>query len=208
VTASNIELLLDAIIQDGYAITSDLLPTELTNKLAVKITALKDSELHAAGIGRGASQQNNNKIRLDKTKWLETSNDIDNEFLTFMESLRLKFNEALFLGLFDFEAHYAIYKKNTFYKKHFDALEGKSNRALSVVVYLNTHWPDGDGGELVLYNQQDTKKIQIVKPELGTAVFFLSEKFPHEVLAAKQTRYSIAGWFRINASSSSIIDTM
>jgi SM-20-related protein len=45
-----------------------------------------------------------------------------------------------------------------------------------------------------------------VPPKNGTLVLFLSEEFPHEVLVAKKTRYSIAGWFRINNSIGNQID--
>ncbi|MEM7151083.1 MAG: 2OG-Fe(II) oxygenase, partial [Pseudomonadota bacterium] len=37
-------------------------------------------------------------------------------------------------------------------------------------------------------------------------VLFESERFVHEVLPAFDNRYSIAGWFRKNASISGIID--
>jgi len=45
-----------------------------------------------------------------------------------------------------------------------------------------------------------------VLPQLGTLVVFLSEEFPHEVLAAQRDRYSIAGWFRVNSSTAQQID--
>ena len=45
-----------------------------------------------------------------------------------------------------------------------------------------------------------------VAPKAGTLICFESERFPHEVLAAGSTRYSIAGWFRKNNSSASFVD--
>jgi SM-20-related protein len=41
---------------------------------------------------------------------------------------------------------------------------------------------------------------------MGTLVVFLSDRFPHEVRQASRLRYSIAGWFRVNASLGSHID--
>jgi SM-20-related protein len=40
-----------------------------------------------------------------------------------------------------------------------------------------------------------------VAPRAGTLVCFLSERIPHEVLAAHVDRISIAGWFRRNEGS-------
>ena len=63
-----------------------------------------------------------------------------------------------------------------------------------------------DGGELVLYqNDEDTTGIRVT-PALGTVVLFLSEEFPHEVKPASQNRFSIAGWYRVNTSIGNKID--
>jgi len=37
-------------------------------------------------------------------------------------------------------------------------------------------------------------------------VVFLSEEFPHEVLKAKRSRFSVAGWFRVNTSNAERAD--
>ncbi|MEC9256433.1 MAG: 2OG-Fe(II) oxygenase, partial [Pseudomonadota bacterium] len=65
--------------------------------------------------------------------------------------------------------------------------------------YLNKNWQPGDGGELAIYDAED-QLITRVQPVLNRLVIFLSEEFPHEVLPAKNHRYSIAGWFRVNNS--------
>jgi SM-20-related protein len=77
---------------------------------------------------------------------------------------------------------------------------------LSVVVYLNSDWAADDGGELVLYKDAEDRERLRVTPLAGTLVVFLSEDFPHEVLPAKRDRFSIAGWYRVNASSSDTLD--
>lgn len=124
-----------------------------------------------------------------------------------MENLRQNLNQQLFLGLFDYESHYAIYEQGAFYKKHLDALKGKSNRVLSTVLYLNKQWCAENAGELILYAADGKTVLESIQPKCGTIIIFLSEQFPHEVLSANKTRYSIAGWFRINASGSKEIDT-
>ena len=48
--------------------------------------------------------------------------------------------------------------------------------------------------------------IETVQPFYGRFVVFLSERFPHEVLPTTSTRYSIAGWFRVNSSLGGVLD--
>ena len=74
-----------------------------------------------------------------------------------------------------------------FYKKHLDAFKGTNSRILSTVLYLNPGWLAGDGGELVLYHPVSDEVLEVVTPDFGKMVIFLSEEFPHEVLPA-QTR--------------------
>jgi SM-20-related protein len=103
--------------------------------------------------------------------------------------------------LFSFESHFAHYAPGDYYKRHYDAFKGEANRILSIVTYLNPGWMQSDGGELVIYrDDQDREGIRVV-PLHGTIVVFLSALFPHEVLPAERDRYSVAGWFRVNESN-------
>ncbi len=201
------ETIAQAIEKQGYIVLSSFIPEPLLQKLILRIKSFQNTDLNKAGIGRGSAQQKNPDIRCDRIQWLDKKNDIDKMFLELMEALRQGLNQLLFLGLFDYESHYAIYKQGAFYKKHLDALKGKSNRVLSTVLYLNEDWCVEDAGELNLYTADSKKILEVVQPKYSTAVIFLSEQFPHEVLAANKTRYSIAGWFRTNASNSKEIDT-
>lgn len=155
------------------------------------------NDLTQAGIGREQQHQLNETIRSDETRWLDPLNPIDQAYLNHMADFRLAMNQRLFLGLFDYEAHYAHYPTGAFYKRHLDAFKGESNRVLTTVMYLNPFWQTHDGGQLQIYDLQDDSLIVSVEPEMGTFVVFLSEQFPHEVLPAKRDRYSIAGWFRV-----------
>ena len=123
-----------------------------------------------------------------------------------MENLRIEINRRLFLGLFDYESHYAHYGPGDFYKRHVDAFKGSSNRLLSSVVYLNADWTEADQGELLMFHDEEVSPFLIVEPVFNQCVIFLSEQFPHEVRAAKRDRYSIAGWFRTNNSIGGQID--
>lgn len=128
---------------------------------------------------------------------MDDSDDADHAYLAWMESLRVGLNSVLFLGLFDYECHYAIYLAGSGYAKHSDVLHGARNRVLSTVFYLNERWQAGDGGELRLFDPSGASAIATVSPRFGTMILFLSESFPHEVLLANNKRRSIAGWFRV-----------
>ena len=155
-----------------------------------------------AGVGRGGQRTHDADIRGDVIRWLDGSKAADRSFLTLMEELRIGLNQRLFLGLLDYECHYSIYGVGAHYDRHLDTLSGQKNRLLSTVVYLNDEWAPADGGELLLYRAGNPGAIARILPKPGLLVLFLSEEFPHEVLAAKKPRHSIAGWFRGRVGSS------
>jgi len=193
----------------GYCVVDKLFQSEFLDNLLARITSIPPEQLKAAAIGRGELKNTNLTIRSDSIYWLNKANETDKDFLACMDQLRLAINQALYLGLFDYEAHYATYQSGDFYNKHIDSLKGLSNRVLSTVLYLNKGWQPENGGELILYDADDNDKVlKTIQPVFGRLVIFLSEQFPHEVLASNQQRYSIAGWFRFNASDSTHIDTL
>jgi SM-20-related protein len=201
-----LDTIADGLNEQGYIIVPHALSSELMACLQQRVQTLAPELWQTAGIGRADELQLNTEIRSDKIHWITSEDATESAFLSSMETLRQGLNRRLFMGLFDYESHFSIYSKGTFYKKHLDALKGQSNRVLSTVLYLNNGWQPDEAGELVLYPEQGRTPIQKVLPELATMVIFLSEKFPHEVLAASRTRFSIAGWFRVNASQSGRVD--
>lgn len=90
-----------------------------------------------------------------------------------------------------------MYEKGDFYKTHMDAFKKSKNRIVTTVYYLNETWYEENGGLLVIYDDNANVLTKVI-PQANTLVVFLSDKFPHEVLAAKKNRFSIAGWFRID----------
>ena len=151
-------------------------------------------------MGRGTAKTRIDSIRGDVINWLDFDNSIDQTYLNCMEELRLGLNAALYLGLFDYECHYAIYESGYGYAKHLDVLQGKKNRILTTVLYLNEDWQAGNGGELVIFEPTGNKVIATVNPTFGKMILFLSESFPHEVLISQAIRRSITGWFRVSDS--------
>jgi SM-20-related protein len=201
------ETLLDTIantlVERGYLIADNILPAKLLNSLLIHFNHLHFEEFKAAGIGRQTDFQLQETIRADKIHWIEPTMETTIEFLSWMDALRVGVNRRLFLGLFDYESHFAYYPIGAFYKKHLDAFRSKNaqqqpNRVLSTVLYLNENWLPENGGELLIYAEDDTQIVEKISPLFGRLVIFLSEKFPHEVLPANRERKSIAGWFRVN----------
>ncbi|WP_372760204.1 2OG-Fe(II) oxygenase [Pseudoalteromonas sp.] len=193
---------LDHIESHGYAIIEHAIDEQLMTELIADCYRI-NPHLSLAGIGRLNNQQIDSSIRKDKTYWFDGSSQAQLSYLAVMQSIKTTLNRCFFLGLFDYECHYAKYTLGDFYKKHVDAFKGRSNRVFTSVLYLNS--PE-QGGELVIYKPKSKDIAVSIKPTAGTLVLFESERFVHEVLPAVDERYSITGWFRKNASISGIID--
>ncbi|EJC6764863.1 TPA: SM-20 protein [Vibrio parahaemolyticus] len=194
--------LIDALATDGYYIWDDFLSEE-------EVTQLRDcipDNWKKARIGRNDDVTRIESIRSDKIQWLKPAmgQPIAN-YLSKMEEIRQEVNRHFFLGLFEYEAHFAKYEKGDFYQKHLDCFKGNENRRLTTVFYMNESWSEEDAGELVVYDLYD-KEIATIPPRGGRLLVFLSEQFPHEVLPTNAERFSIAGWFRINGVRDNLLD--
>ena len=191
-----------ALADQGYVIIHGLVPDELCVRLRLEAEASHAADrLERAGVGRTEDNTLDLSIRRDKTRWFDRSSTAQTDYLDLMETVRQTVNQELFLGLFSYEAHFAVYEPGGFYKRHFDAFRGRRNRMLSSVFYLNEDWQPGLEGELLIYApeaDEHAAPIEAVLPEIGTLVLFLSEDIPHEVRPTARDRYSIAGWFRVN----------
>jgi SM-20-related protein len=199
-------LIADGIYERGYSIMPTALPIGLTDMLYTHQQMMEADKFKNAGIGRGNEYIKNEFVRTDAISWITGESNAGKAWLDWVGELQNYLNRRLYLGLFSFESHFAHYSPGDYYKRHLDAFKGDSNRVLSLVVYFNSNWLPSDGGELVLYkDEHDNEGIKVV-PLMGTIVAFLSEEFPHEVLAANRDRYSIAGWFRINTSVADRVD--
>lgn len=193
----NIEAIARQLTQVGYIVLDQPLLRSQSAQLNVRCQDFERQQFQPARIGRGAERQRLDTIRGDVICWLDDGNSIDHAYLSWMEKLRIGLNEALYLGLLDYECHYAIYCAGAGYARHSDVLSGRRNRVLSTVFYLNEDWHARDGGELVLFAPEGDAIIATVTPTFGKMIIFLSESFPHEVLSACRQRRSIAGWFRV-----------
>lgn len=199
----------DALHRQGWWFGHRLLPETMC---AALLSEAQESQrrgvMKRAGVGRGASHRLSTQMRGDSIHWLDGKTAAQVQYLALLDGLRTELNRELFLGLFEFEAHFAHYPPGAFYGKHRDSFAGAASRVVSVVTYLNPDWPEGADGELLVYAENGEDTLLRVRPESGTAIVFLSEKIPHEVLPATRDRYSIAGWFRVNQSGAGRVDTI
>ncbi|MES2964077.1 MAG: 2OG-Fe(II) oxygenase [Bdellovibrionota bacterium] len=152
-------------------------------------------EFKLAGVGRGEQTKTALDIRRDEICWIESEQGtVARNFLAALEQLRVTLNRELFLGLHDFEAHFAAYPPGGFYDRHIDRFKSDDARTISAVLYLNENWQRADGGELAIFDSSGESKN--VEPRLGTLVLFESATVEHAVLESKAERWSIAIWFR------------
>lgn len=200
------ERIASELIEKGYSICPAALPVTLGDAICEQLYGLDNEDFTEAGIGRQHQHMKNEFVRTDRICWFTGETPTGEAWLNWAASLQTYLNRRLFMGLFSFESHLAHYGAGDFYKRHYDAFRSQRNRILSMVVYLNPSWGPEDGGELVLYLNDDDQDGIKVTPLMGTIVLFLSEEFPHEVLPAKRDRYSIAGWYRVNGSTPERVD--
>lgn len=192
------EILAQNITDTGYSIQKNALPKGLGQMLWNRDAQDPTPEFQKAGIGRNGKFVLDALVRSDEISWIDGATKTGAAWIDWTAAMQAFLNERLFLGLFSFESHFARYGKGDFYRRHQDAFSGEDNRTLSLVVYLNQDWLVADAGELVLFIGDGARTALKVAPEFGTMVAFLSEDFPHEVLATNCDRHSIAGWFRVN----------
>lgn len=177
-----------------------------------------------AGIGKGATRQILPAVRGDFISWLDDNDrgaatqegdEAISALLGRLETLRVQANRAMFLGLYEMEAHFAVYGQSAGYSRHLDQARGTERRQLTFSLYLNDKdWLASDGGSLRIYIsptrheeagaadvrggdgvQGEEGSVDVI-PRGGSCVVFLSAEFEHEVLACQaQERLSFTGWF-------------
>lgn len=188
--------IVDDLAAQGWSQQNIFLPEALTLELAAECRKRSvEGELSPAGVGRGPAQEVREGIRGDRIQWLEAGElEACDHYLELMDSLRQALNRGLFLGLEDFESHFAFYPPGAFYLKHVDRFRDNDRRMVSTVLYLNQGWLPGHGGQLRMYLKDGVEYE--VQPTGGCLVVFLSGDIPHEVLPATRERLSLTGWFR------------
>ncbi|MGS0743566.1 2OG-Fe(II) oxygenase [Glaciimonas sp. GG7] len=185
----------DDLIVRGWSYQADFLPADLVLALAAECRMRADQGvLVPAGVGRGAGVAVNAGVRGDSIAWLDAGYSAAcDRYLGIMETLREALNQTLYLGLEEYETHFAQYPPGAFYQKHIDRFRDNDRRTVSVVLYLNQGWLPEHGGALRLHMDG---QHQDILPLAGSLALFLSADMPHEVLPATRERLSLTGWFK------------
>lgn len=189
------EMISADIVAKGYAIVDNLLPEAELQLIQKRFKELqKEDEFQKAGIGKQFHFTINKVVRGDFIRWVDPTDEAAPAFklYEFINELISNLNRTCFLGIRDYETHYAFYPKGRGYLMHRDRFKSSSHRIVSFVFYLNEDWQKGAGGELVLYNEEK-KAIETIAPIANRLAVFLSETL-HEVKNCHTERKSITGW--------------
>ncbi|MNR83746.1 hypothetical protein D3C72_145310 [compost metagenome] len=184
------------LFDQGWSQQDAFLSAELSAALADECRALiAAGALKKAGIGRGDEVSIRADIRGDHIVWLQQGQSAAcDRYLQLMDQLRLALNRSFFLGLEEYESHFAFYPPGSAYQTHLDRFRDDDKRTISAVIYLNDAWLPEHGGALRMY-PADQPAVEVL-PLAGRLALFLSATMPHEVLPATRDRLSLAGWFR------------
>jgi len=188
------EIRVDHLAEKDLVILDDFLPTKvLTDSRNFLKKKLELEEFKQAGIGPLSEFRIEKSIRSDEIFWLDRKRDTELEgFFALVDEVIAQLNRFCFLSISGSEFHLAHYPTGSFYKRHLDQFDSRSNRLISMVCYLHENWKPEHGGELRLHNKDGTHTD--VAPLPGRMILFKSDAVPHEVLLSKASRYSITGW--------------
>lgn len=190
-----IEKIVNDVYEQRFCVVDNFISANEIATLVQKINLLSENkQLKQAGIGKNAEHLTNTDIRSDYIYWLdENDTELQSLFFHFITELTQALNRRFYLGLKEHEFHLALYPPGSFYKKHRDAFKSDDARKITVLLYLNQNWKHEDGGELILY--KDDNSSLTIEPLGGRLLVFESE-MEHEVLLSKANRYSLTGWIK------------
>lgn len=185
----------------GWHLSQNLVPEDICLDLLTQLKLYQQSpgDFSKAHIGQGAHKKNVNEIRGDFIRWLEPKSPepYEQKFFLWFEEFKQNINQNLLLNITDCELHYAFYPPDTNYEKHIDVFQQNSSRVLSFVLYLNKEWQATDGGELILFKEQNPEEEDVrIAPHFGHLVVFLSRQIHHQVNFTNRERLSVTGWLK------------
>lgn len=189
------------LYENGWSVVDHYIPESLRVALLdEQRDILRHGQFRHAGIGSGDSFAIKPEIRSDKVFWMDGQllTPLQQQYWDLMDVLMQDINRRCFIGLRSFEAHFAMYPPGSFYLRHLDQFKAVAYRVVTVILYLNDSWEEGNGGELRMYLQnEDLEETHVdIFPEGGKLVVFLSGEIPHEVRPTNKERVSITGWFK------------
>ena len=193
---NHFDTIIDSYLQHQVGIDELFLTQTLAEGMQQHIRQLeKDNSFVNAGIGNRAALQYQDQTRGDRIYWLDKSheNPFELEFLSRIDDFIFYLNSTCYTGINYCEFHYALYDSGSFYKRHIDQFRDDPNRKFSLISYLNEDWLEEDGGQLLVYGEDEVSSIS---PASRKAVFFKSDEMEHEVVATNRKRMSVTGWLK------------
>lgn len=190
---------MDVLSDQNYVVIDNFLDdacySELRDFLFAKIDAFDQ-----AGIGALNQHVIKRNIRGDRTYWLNQPRDTELAgFWELLEETKFILNRYCYLSLSGSEFHLAHYPSGGHYARHLDQFEGRNNRMISMVIYLNENWRPQDGGQLEILDAN--REVKLVNPLGKRCVLFKSAEVPHAVLQSYNDRYSVTGWLLYRPAS-------
>lgn len=195
---------IDQLAEKDYTIIDDFISHDLFRTIMQFFRKMENEDrLQKAGIGTSGEFQIKSAIRGDFIHWLDRGHDKElAPFFKLMDELNENLRRHCYLSLTDSEFHIAKYPAGSCYNRHLDQFQERSNRQITVLIYLNENWKPGDGGELKIYRDSDEREDEIlVEPIARRLLLFKSDCVEHEVLTTNVPRYSLTGWFLRQPSS-------
>jgi SM-20-related protein len=197
---------MESLAGQDYVVIDDFISPELYRTIMQFFQTMESEDrLQKAGIGSSGEFQIKSVIRGDFIHWLDHEKDTEMApFFELMDDLNQKLRRYCYLSLTDSEFHIAKYPPGSRYNRHLDQFKERSNRQITVLVYLNENWKPGDGGELKIYRGetgQGGDKDILVEPIARRLLLFKSDCVEHEVLTTHVPRYSLTGWLLRQPSS-------
>lgn len=183
----------DKLAEDDFVVIDDFLSDEQFRLIMNFFKkAEENNHLKKAGIGPSGEFQIKSSVRGDFIYWLDENRDLElASFFNVKRDLIANLRRFCFLSLSGSEFHIAKYPEGSHYNRHLDQFNERSNRQITVLVYLNENWKKGDGGELVIYKEDQEIVIEPIAKRL---LLFKSDVIEHEVLTTNVPRYSLTGW--------------
>ncbi len=183
---------MDELSQNDFVVVDHFLDRELFDSIRSFFLSHIDA-FSKAGIGALDQNMIRKDIRGDYTYWLDRKRDVELiPYWDLVDETIHFYNRYCYLGISGYEFHLAHYPKGGHYDKHLDQFNDRSNRMISMVIYLNKDWQKGDGGELEIFRPDGSSVL--VEPIEGRCVMFKSAEVPHRVVASNKPRYSLTGW--------------
>ncbi len=197
----------DKMAQQDYAVMDDFLDENLIQDIRVFFQNKEDEDVFKkAAIGSSGNELIINEVRGDYTFWLDKNRDAElSDLFEVFDQVKFWINRMCFLSLSDYEFHLAHYPEGSFYKRHLDQFAGRNNRMISLIIYLNKDWKNGDGGELRIYPKGNGSLD--IQPLYNRCILFRSDTLEHEVLTAHKDRRSVTGWMLYKPATLAVLSS-